>query len=404
MLVSSDPKSRIELEAAAANLGQDTLVLHQVADFLRAVETARSRQPQFVFLELAGDLARAHRTAREVLAVAPQTTLIGIYRPDSFPAEVWEQAAHGAVFVECVREGIRDFLRRPISANDFRLLLDRNLTARSNSPQRTGSVVSFMSNKGGVGKSTLATNTACALARRGANGVLLIDCSLQMGVCASLLDLHPRTTIIDALHERARLDETLIRELATPHACGVDLLAAPPDAVAAAAVDDELLSQVIAMARRTYEYVVVDTFPLFDRLVISILDLSDRAYVVLENVVPTILSAAKLLQLLSQMHYPSERIQIVVNRFATTSGNPSIAEIAEQLGRPVAHVLPLDRRVVTSANLGQPFALSPRWWSRLSRSHDRLVVEMMDSLRGSTSLADMPERPAPVPQLVEVPT
>lgn len=374
-----------------------------MSDFLRAVETARSRQPQFVFLELAGDLTNLHRTAREILAVAPQATLIGIYRPDSFPAEVWEQAAHGAVFVECVRQGIRDFLRRPISAADVRQLIDRHLTTQLSGPQRTGRVVSFMSNKGGVGKSTLATNTACALARRGANGVLLIDCSLQMGVCASLLDLQPRTTIVDALHERARLDETLIRELATPHRSGVDLLAAPPDAVAAAEVDDELLSQVIAMARRTYEYVVVDTFPLFDRLVISILDLSDRAYVVLENVVPTILSAAKLLQLLGQMHYPSDRIQIVVNRFATIAGNPSIAEIAEQLGRSVEHVLPLDRRVVTSANLGQPFALHPRWWSRLSRSHERLVSDLVDSLQPSEGVPDLRERTATLPMPVEVP-
>jgi pilus assembly protein CpaE len=383
-LVSAEPKSREELEHAARGLGGVTLVLHHVTDFLRAVESARSRQPQFIFLELTDDLPRVHRTSRELRAVAPESTLIGIYRPDSFATEVWEQAAHGAVFVECVREGLRDFLRRPVSANDLRQLLERNLVPHAGGPARLGKVVSFLSNKGGVGKSTLATNTACALARRGANGVLLVDCSLQMGVCATLLDLIPRTTIVDALHERDRLDETLVRELATPHASGVDLLAAPPDAVSAAGVDDELLSQVITMARRTYEYVVVDTFPLFDRLVISILDLSDRAYVVLENVVPTILSAAKLLQLLDQMQFPADRMRLIVNRFSTIAGNPSIADVADQLGRPVDHVLPLDSRVVTAANVGRPFALHPNWWSRLSYSHEQLVTDLIKSLQSQS--------------------
>lgn len=383
-MVSAEPKSREELEHAARGLGGVTLVLHHVTDFLRAVESARSRQPQFIFLELTDDLPRVHRTSRELRAVAPESTLIGIYRPDSFATEVWEQAAHGAVFVECVREGLRDFLRRPVSANDLRQLLERNLVPHAGGPARLGKVVSFLSNKGGVGKSTLATNTACALARRGANGVLLVDCSLQMGVCATLLDLIPRTTIVDALHERDRLDETLVRELATPHASGVDLLAAPPDAVSAAGVDDELLSQVITMARRTYEYVVVDTFPLFDRLVISILDLSDRAYVVLENVVPTILSAAKLLQLLDQMQFPADRMRLIVNRFSTIAGNPSIADVADQLGRPVDHVLPLDSRVVTAANVGRPFALHPNWWSRLSYSHEQLVTDLIKSLQSQS--------------------
>ena len=68
--------------------------------------------------------------------------------------------------------------------------------------------------------------------------VLLIDASLQMGVCASMLDLKPATTMTDAYHERDRLDETLLRQLATPHDCGLHLLAAPADAVEAAYIDE----------------------------------------------------------------------------------------------------------------------------------------------------------------------
>ena len=44
-----------------------------------------------------------------------------------------------------------------------------------------------------------------------------------------LLDLRPETSLTDAVRERDRLDETLIRRLATPHECGLHLLAAPAD-------------------------------------------------------------------------------------------------------------------------------------------------------------------------------
>ena len=124
--------------------------------------------------------------------------------------------------------------------------------------------------------------------------VLLVDASLQMGVCASLLDLTPTTSLSDVVREKDRLDETLIRQLAMPHSSGLHLLAAPADAVEAADIDDEVISRILTLARHTYDFVMVDTFPMLDRAIVAVLDLSDRAYVVLENVVPTVLGAVKL--------------------------------------------------------------------------------------------------------------
>jgi hypothetical protein len=76
-----------------------------------------------------------------------------------------------------------------------------------------------------------------------------------MGVCAPLLDLQPPATLTDAVKERDRLDETLIRKLATPHRCGLDLLAVPANAVEAARVDDEVMARILTRARRACGYV-----------------------------------------------------------------------------------------------------------------------------------------------------
>ena len=112
-----------------------------------------------------------------------------------------------------------------------------------------------------------------------------------MGGCAAMLDLSPTLTLTDAAGERDRLDDLLIRQLATPHCSGLHLLAAPADAVEGAEVDDDLISRVLTLSRRAYDYVVVDTFPIFDSVVMSVVDSSDLAYIVLENVVPTLLGA-----------------------------------------------------------------------------------------------------------------
>ena len=98
-------------------------------------------------------------------------------------------------------------------------------------------------------------------------------------------------TLTDAARERDRLDSLLIRQLATVHSSGLHLLAAPNDAVEGAEIDDDLMSRVLTLSRQAYDFVVVDTFPLFDSVVMAVIDASDLSYIVLENVVPALLGA-----------------------------------------------------------------------------------------------------------------
>jgi pilus assembly protein CpaE len=252
---------------------------------------------------------------------------------------------------------------------------------------RLGAVVSFISNKGGVGKSTLAVNTAVVLARKSPQRVLLIDASLQLGVAASMLDLTPAATLIDAVRERNRLDETFLRQLTVQHESGLHLLAAPNTAVEAAEVDDESISRVITLARRAYDFVIVDTFPLFDRVVVAVLDLSERAYIVTENVVPTLLGAAKLIELLAGLGFPIERQKLVLNRYASVSGGLKPLDVANRLNRPVDFVLPYDKRVVVAANTGRPYGASPSRYFGFGPPLVALAVDI-ETLTADQPIAD----------------
>jgi pilus assembly protein CpaE len=230
-----------------------------------------------------------------------------------------------------------------------------------------------------------------ALARKYPERVLLIDASLQLGVAASMLDLHPAATLTDAVRERERLDETLFRQLAVPHESGLHLLAAPHSAVEAAEVDDESIARVITLARRAYDFVVIDTFPLLDRVVVAVLDLSERTYIVMENVVPTLLGAAKLIELLTSLGFPQERQRLVLNRFASVSGGLKPLDVANRLSRSVDFVLPHDKRIVVAANTGRPYAMSP---SRLWGFGPPLLALAADieSLASTQSQIEVPQR------------
>ena len=263
-----------------------------------------------------------------------------------------------------------------------------------------GRVVSFISNKGGVGKSTLSTNAAVAIARRGKQSVLLIDGSIQMGVAAALLDVRPTATLTDLARESDRLDPTMIRQTAAVHSSGLHLLAAPADAVEAMEIDDLLIARIITLARQTYDVVIVDTFPMFDQVVIAALDLSDRVYVVLENVLPTLLGGVKLLSVLERIGYPAERQSVILNRQQRVTGSLSVDDVADRLQRDIDHVLPFDKKVMAAANCGVPIAMATIRFSGFSRALEELASDVAGQLDSTESRVVLNEQPLVAPDPV----
>ena len=237
--------------------------------------------------------------------------------------------------------------------------------------------MSFLSNKGGVGKSTLAVNVACGLAMRHPDQVLLIDLSLQLGTCAFMLDLKPTTTIVDAIRERDRLDTTLLRHLTLKHASGLRLLAAPADALEGADVDDEAITRIVNMARRSFKYVIIDTFAMLDTVVMTILDLSDIAFVVVQGTAPAVAGVARLLPVLEGLGFPALRQRLVLSyNYKPFLGNLRPADIADRLQRTVDYVVPYDKRILMSMNTGSPQILHARWWQRFGRTIDQVVGDL----------------------------
>ena len=376
LTLTDDPQLQAELQTAAGALGEAQPRLRFVSDHHALMESIRSRPPALVlapFGEAPGELSNL---ARELVTSSPPIPLVAIFRPYGFGDDVSESG----VLIDALRAGVRDFLRRPVSTTELRTLIENLAGDDANrgwtSEKTFGRVISFISNKGGVGKSTLAVNVAVGLALRHPGRVLLVDGSLQMGVAASLLDVAPESTLTDLAHERDRLDVTMIRQLAVPHSSGLHLLAAPVDAVDAMEVDDTLIARVITLARRAYDFVILDTFPMFDRVIVAALDLSDRAYIVVENVVPTLLGAVRLLDVLERIGFPAQRQGLVVNRNQRIGGNLSLADIEARLGRPIEHVLPFDKRVIAAANAGEPVALRTFRFSGFARGLQRLVAEV----------------------------
>ena len=366
LVVGSDRSLEEEFRSALARVPDRQGVVYYAGTDREAVEVATRRQPTFILMEIDRDVSEVAALSKDLQDLLPEAAIAGAFRPDRLEPGHSE----GATIIELLRAQVRDFLRRPLSATELRAVLDRLFSRRPAAPVvAQGRVATFLSNKGGVGKSTLAVNVATGLALRHPDDVLLIDASLQTGTCAMLLDLKPSTSIVDAVRERERLDKTLLRHLTLRHGSGLRLLAAPVDALEGAEVDDEAISRIVNMARRSFKYVVIDTFPALDSVLMTLLDVTDVACVVVQGMAPAVAGVARLLPVLEGLGLQASRQRLVLNyNFKPFLGNLRPSDIADRLQRTIDFVVPYEHRVLASMNTGSPHVLHARRWERFGRT------------------------------------
>src|SRR5215475_2509700 len=371
LIVGSDPVLEEEFRSALSRIPDRKGTVYSVDTYRDVLEAARRRQPNLIVIEIDRPTSEIATLSRDLQGLVPDAAIAAAFTPD----RVDHGQSEGAMLIELLRAHVRDFLRRPLAATELRGVIDRLFTRRSGGAAGAhGRVAAFLSNKGGIGKSTLAVNVACGLALRHPDEVLLIDTSLQIGTCAMMLDLKPTTSIVDAIRERDRLDKTLLRHLTLRHGSGLRLLAAPADALEASEVNDEAIARIVNLARRSFEYVIIDTFPILDNVLMTILDVADVDFVVVQGMAPAVAAIARFLPVLEGLGVQQSRQRLVLNyNYKSFLGNLQPIDIANRLQRTLDYVVPYDRRVLTSMNTGSPHILHSRRWERFGRAINTIV-------------------------------
>jgi pilus assembly protein CpaE len=280
---------------------------------------------------------------------------------------VYAASASPELAIAAMRSGVRDLVAPDADVESLRTHLEqaamaaafRISTAGSHVTPGTpddvnqgrGRVITVMSPKGGVGKTTIATNIAVGLAKSSPMSVVILDLDLQFGDVASGLMMKPDHSIVDAV--RGPMDALSLKTYLVPHPTKLYALCAPLNPADADQVSAEQVGDLVARLASEFQYVVIDTSPGLGEHVLAALDQATDVVWVCGMDLPSIRGLRSGLEILGELDMLPEHRHVVVNMADRKSGI-TVQDIEATISVPIDVILPRSKALPLATNRGVP--------------------------------------------------
>lgn len=260
------------------------------------------------------------------------------------------------LIIEIMRAGAKEFVPIPIIKSEFfesvnKLLSEFNETKKTNNCK----IISVFSNKGGIGKTSLATNLALELSKITKENIALIDLNFQMGDITTFLDLKPSFNISYMLENLDKINETfLLSTLERYKKTSLYVLADPPYFKQADNIQPRQITKLFNTLKETFSYIIVDAEASFEGKNIAALDNSDLVLLVSVANLPALRNTQRCLELFEKLGYDKEKVKIIINRYMENDEIKE-ADVEKVLSKKIYWKIPNNYfAIMTAINKGIP--------------------------------------------------
>ncbi len=334
----------------------DIVVIGEAGSGAEAVEKVKELQPDIILMDINMPGMDGITATEQIANEAPQSAIV-----------IMSVQGEQEYLRRAMVAGAKNYLVKPFGSDELLQAIKqtsanekkrRNVVKFEPKREEQGKIITVFSTKGGIGKTTISSNLAVALAAKTGANVGIVDADLQFGDVALFLNLIPRATIADLVRDIENLDASVLEGYLTQFNNSIKLLPAPIRPEQAETVTGSHLAAILKTMRSSFKYTVIDTAPTFSESMLAVLDASDIVLVVAALDLPTIKNVKLCLEIMESLNYSQDKVKVVLNR-ANTDAGMHIDEIEESLKYKFTATVPSDGKVVVaSVNRGVPFVAS----------------------------------------------
>lgn len=356
-------------------------------DALAYFQQPDAAQLEFVALAVDHEDEQNLPALGEVIAAAKERLIKVILITD----EVTPGALH-----QLLRQGADEFVPYPLPDGELKAAIDRVRTpepkvletaaheepaaaapaaaatepepaARKSNHDREGVVIAVQGLAGGTGATTLAVNLGWELVNAAKKKetpprVCLLDLDLQFGSVSTFLDLPRREVVYELLSDTEAMDDDIFSQALSGFEEKLYVLTAPADILPLDLVEPEDIERVIAMARKHYDYVIVDLPKTLVQWSETVLHAAHVYFATLELDMRSAQNTLRLKRALQSEGLPFDKLRFVLNRapkFTDLNGKSRVKRLADSLDIKIDIQLPDGGKQITqSGDHGTPLAQS----------------------------------------------
>mgnify|MGYP000950526697 CR=1 FL=1 len=330
----------------------ELLIVGLAASAEDAVQKARTLKPDIVLYDLSLQDSDGFCVTETISTDVPEAGVI------LMGAKSGQEELRKAMLA-----GAKDYIVKPFPSEELFAALERvysiNQRRRGGSISAgAGKVLTIYSPRGGAGKTAIAVNLAIALAKNSDLNVAIVDCSLQFGDVAMIMNVMPKASIAEMTTDIEHINEKILARYMVSFQDNLQILPAPFKPEKAETVTALHIAAIIALLKKKYDFIVVDTASVLNDVILSAMDNSDLLLLVS---VPDIMTAKNIrlsYDTLNNLGFSQEKIIHVLNRENSQAGLTT-EEMESSITSKYHVILPNDgKMVLSSINRGVPFMLS----------------------------------------------
>lgn len=218
--------------------------------------------------------------------------------------------------VRAMRLGAKEFLPKPVIKNDLKRVLEILYNTETKDNDTASKIITIYSNKGGIGKTTIASNFAVELAKTTRDKVALIDLNLQLGDISTFFNLNPSFDVAYFIKNFLdKKEDTILKSFEQFKDTGLYILSDPTYIEQSESITPLQIENLFKVLKRVFPYIIIDMSSNINPNSLKILDCSDIILFTTIVNIPAIRNAQRCLNLFKSRRYPAGKVKIIINRY-----------------------------------------------------------------------------------------